>query len=189
MNIGSILRYFIWWMMNLASSLLIASLYFIKAQVTLFSIGIVWLDTVLTILVFLGMPLFLSVIFVHLTKAVCPKDSLMLPVQKVSSANKDYLPVYLSYFFVSLSIPGTVQEGVVYVVLVVFILIIWIFTSLTTSYYFNPLLLLIGYKFYNVTSNNGIELFVISRRMIRKNDTNIVFPNLKKITELVYIEM
>lgn len=46
MNIGSILRYFLWWMMNLASSLLIASLYFIKAQVTLFSIGINWLDTV-----------------------------------------------------------------------------------------------------------------------------------------------
>ena len=33
MNIGSILRYLLWWMMNLASSLLIASLYFIKAQV------------------------------------------------------------------------------------------------------------------------------------------------------------
>ena len=189
MNIGSILRYFLWWMMNLASSLLIASLYFIKAQVSLFSIGISWLDTVLTIFVFLGIPLLLSLIFVQLSKAVSPKDSLRLPAQKVSSANKDYLPVYLSYFFVSLSIPGSVQEGLVYVVLVVFILIIWIFTSLTTTYYFNPLLLLMGYKFYNVISNNGIELFIISRRVIRKNETNITFPKLKKLTELVYIEI
>ena len=82
MNIGSILRYFLWWMMNLAASLLIASLYFIKAQFSLFSIGISWLDTVLTIFVFLGIPLLLSFIFVQLSKAVSPKDSLRLPVQK-----------------------------------------------------------------------------------------------------------
>lgn len=189
MNIGSILRYFLWCMMNLASSLLIASLYFIKAQVTLFSVGVFGLDTILTMFVFLGTPLLLSVLFVLLTKAVSPNDSLILPVQKVSSANKEFLPVYLSYFFVSLSIPGNVEEGLAYGVLVVFILIIWIFTSLTTTYYFNPLLLLMGYKFYNVTSNNGIELFVISRRVIRKNETDIIFPKLKKLTEIVYIEM
>lgn len=189
MNIGSMLRYFLWWMMNLASSLLIASLYFIKAQVSLFSVGISWLDMLLTIFVFLGIPLLLSLMFVLLSKAVSPKDSLRLPAQKVSSANKDYLPVYLSYFFVSLSIPGSVQEGIVYEVLIVFVFIIWIFTSLTTTYYFNPLLLLMGYKFYNVISNNGIELFIVSRRVIRKNETNITFPKLKKLTELVYIEI
>ena len=74
-------------------------------------------------------------------------------------------------------------------ILAVFVLIIWIFTSLTTTYYFNPLLLLLGYKFYNVTSNNGIELFILSRRVIRKNEKDIVFPNLKKLTEFVYIEI
>lgn len=189
MNIGSILRCILWWMMNLASNLLIASLYFIKAQVTLYLTDIFWLNTILTMFVFIGTPLLLSVIIVSLAKAVSSKDSLLLPVQKVSSANKDYLPVYLSYFFVSLSIPGNVQEGIAFGVLVVFLLIIWIFTSLTTTYYFNPLLLLMGYKFYNVTSNNGIELFVISRRVIRKNENNITFPNLKKFTELVYIEI
>lgn len=46
-----------------------------------------------------------------------------------------------------------------------------------------------GYKFYNVTSNNGIELFILSRRVIRKNEKDIVFPNLKKLTEFVYIEI
>lgn len=189
MNMGSILRCILWWIMNLASSLLIVSLYFIKAQVTLFSLDIIWLDTILTMLVFLGIPLVLSVLFVLLTKAVSPNDSLLQPVQKVSSANKDYLPVYLSYFFVSLSIPGNVEEGIAYGVLVVFILVIWIFTSLTTTYYFNPLLLLMGYKFYNVTSNNGIQLFIISKRNIRKNEMNITFPKLKKMTELVYIEI
>lgn len=189
MNIGSILRISLWWMMNLASSLLIASLYFIKAQIIFFSTGIMWLNNILTMVVLFGAPLLLSEMFIVLSKSVNPKDSLRLPVQKVSSANKEYLPVYLSYFFVSLSIPGSGQEGAAYEVLVVFVLIIWIFTSLTTTYYFNPLLLLMGYKFYNVTTSNGIELFVISRRVIRKNETEITFPKLKKLTEIVYIEI
>ena len=189
MNIGSILRISLWWMMNLASSLLIASLYFIKAQIVLFSTGVMWLNNILTMVTLFGTPLLLSEIFIVFSKIANPKDSLRLPVQKVSSANKDYLPVYLSYFFVSLSIPGSVHEGIAYEVLIVFILIIWIFTSLTTTYYFNPLLLLTGYKFYNVTSNNGIELFVISRRVIRKNETEITFPMLRKLTEIVYIEI
>ena len=103
--------------------------------------------------------------------------------------HKEYLPVYLSYFFVSLSISGSSQEGLAYGVLLVFVLIIWVFTSLTTTYYFNPLLLLMGYKFYNVTSNNGIELFILSRRIIRKNEKNIIFPKLKKLTETVYLDI
>lgn len=85
MNIGSMLRYFLWWMMNLASSLLIASLYFVKAQVSLFSVGISWLDMLLTIFVFLGIPLLLSLIFVQLSKAASPKVTIyfsILPAKK-----------------------------------------------------------------------------------------------------------
>lgn len=186
MNIGAILRNVVWWMMNFASTLLIVSLYFIKAQVVFFHFGVIWLDILLTILVLLSIPILLSWAFFRLAILICPNDSLVLPVQKVSSANKEYLPVYLSYFFVSLSISGGSQEGLAYGVLSVFFFIIWMFTSLTTTYYFNPLLMLLGYQFYNVTSHNGIELFVLSRKVIRKNDTDITFPRLKKMTETVY---
>lgn len=189
MNIGSILRRILWWMMNLASTLLIVSLYFIKAQVVFFHTGVVWSDYLLTIFVLLGTPILMSWVFVCFAKIISPDDSLRLPVRKVSSANKEYLPVYLGYFFVSLSISGSSQEGLAYGVLLVFVLIIWVFTSLTTTYYFNPLLLLMGYRFYNVTSNNGIELFILSRKIVRKNETNITFPKLKKLTESVYLEI
>lgn len=80
MNIGSMLRYFLLWMMNLASSLLIASLYFVKAQVSLFSVGIFWLDMLLTIFVFLGIPLLLSLIFVQLSKAASPKVTIYFSI-------------------------------------------------------------------------------------------------------------
>lgn len=189
MNLGSILRRVLWWMMNLASTLLIVSLYFIKAQVDFSHTGVVWLDRLLTIFVLLGTPILMSWVFVCFAKIVSPDDSLKMPVQKVSSANKEYLPVYLSYFFVSLSISGSSKEGLAYGVLLIFVLIIWVFTSLTTTYYFNPLLLLMGYRFYNVTSNNGIELFILSRKIIRKNETKITFPKLKKLTESVYLEI
>lgn len=162
---------------------------FHKGASFLFHTGVVWSDLLLTILVLLCTPILLSWMFVWVAKIICPDDSLRLPVQKVSSANKEYLPVYLSYFFVSLSISGSSQEGLAYGVLLVFVLIIWVFTSLTTTYYFNPLLLLMGYKFYNVTSNNGIELFILSRKIIRKNEMNITFPKLKKLTETVYLEI
>lgn len=175
--------------MNFSSALFVASLYLVKCQIEFPLFEYKWINVLLSYTIFFGVPILLSIIFISLAKKTCSDDSLQQPVQKVSSANKEYLPVYLSYFFVSLSIPDNVEEGIAYGVLVVFILIIWIFTSLTTTYYFNPLLLLMGYKFYNVTSNNGIELFVISRRVIRKNETNIIFPKLKKLTEIVYIEI
>lgn len=189
MNLGLIIRRVIWYLMNLSSALFVASLYLVKCQIELQLFEYKWINILLSYTIFFGVPIMLSIVFISLAKKTCSDDSLQQPVQKVSSANKEYLPVYLSYFFVSLSIPGDVEEGIAYGVLVVFILIIWIFTSLTTTYYFNPLLLLMRYKFYNVTSNNGIELFVISRRVIQKNETNITFPKLKKLTEIVYIEI
>lgn len=189
MNLGLIIRKVIWYLMNLSSALFVASLYLVKCQIELPLFEYKWINILLSYTIFFGVPILLSIIFISLGTKMCADDSLQQPIQKVSSANKDYLPVYLSYFFVSLSIPGNVEEGIAYGVLVVFILVIWIFTSLTTTYYFNPLLLLMGYKFYNVTSTNGLQLLIISKRNIRKNETNITFPKLKKMTEFVYIEI
>lgn len=188
MNIGIIVRTLLWWLMNFISSLLVVSLYLVKLKFVPFGTDNVVINNILSYVFFFGIPLLFSGICIWLPKFVCAVDSLNLSVQKVSSANKEYLPVYLSYFFVSLSIPGD-QSEISWEVLSVMFLIIWIFTSLTKTYYFNPLLLLLGYKFYNVTSHNGIELFVISNRTIRKDETNITFPRLWKITEYVYLEI
>lgn len=188
MNIGTILRTLLWWLMNLVSTLLVVSLYLVKSLYVPFLITNSWLDILLSYALFFGIPLLLSGLCIWLPQKICSDDSLNYSVQKVSCSNKEYLPVYLSYFFVSLSIPGD-NSGLSWLVLSVMVLIIWVFTSLTTTYYFNPLLLLFGYKFYNVISHNGIELFIISRRTIRKNDTNVSFQRLKKITEYVYLEI
>lgn len=188
MNIGVIVRTILWWFMNLISALLVVSLYLVKSKFVPFVTESVDLNYILSYVIFFGIPLLFSGVCILLPKLVCAVDSLNSSVQKVSSANKEYLPVYLSYFFVSLSIPGD-QSEMSWAVLSVMFLIIWIFTSLTKTYYFNPLLLLFGYKFYNVTSHNGIELFVISNRTIRKDETNITFPRLRKITEYVYLEI
>lgn len=188
MSIGNILRKLFWCLMNFASTLFIASLYLIKSKFLYGFSGYLWLDSVFSLLLFVVIPLVISIACLKAECMFCPEDSLKEPVQKVSSANKEYLPVYLSYFFVSLSIPGAV-DNLEWGVLAVFVVIIWIFTSVTTTYYFNPLLLVLGYKFYNVVSHNGIELFVITKRTIGKGERDIVFLNLRKITEYVYVEV
>lgn len=189
MNVGLIIRKIIWYLMNFSSTLLVASLYFVKCQIIFSIFGYNWIDTIVTYSIFFGIPILLSIICIHLVKKICPIDSLQKPIKRIGSANKDYLPVYLSYFFVSLSIPNDDNVGILWSVLLVFIFIIGIFTSKINTYYFNPLLLLFGYKFYNVTSYNGIELFIISKRTIRKNDSCITFKKLCKVTEFVYIEI
>lgn len=172
--------------MNLISTLLVVSLYLIKSNFLFTFFQQIWLNELVSYSVLLGVPLFLSLLSLKCNR-ILQKDSLTKTVKKVSSANKEYLPVYLGYFFVSLSIPGS-SGHLECDVLILFVFIIWVFTSATTTYYYNPLLLLFGYKFYNVVSHNGIELFIITRRTIKKNEQDIRFLHLRKITEYVYIE-
>lgn len=185
-SIGCILRKTYWYLLNFSSSSLVISLYLIKSNVVFSFFRCVVLNIVITYLLLISVPLLLSVLCLKF-KPILQKDSLNETVRKVSSASKEYLPVYLGYFFVSLSIPGS-GGHLEWEVLIAFVLIIWIFTSTTITYYFNLILLLCGYKFYNVMSCNGVELFVISKRIVSKNEQNVCFPHLRKITEYVYID-
>ena len=77
-------------------------------------------------------------------------------VSSIEHANNSFLPSYLGYFFVALSIGN--WETLFFVYGVVFV-----FTFLSQALYFNPLFLLFGYEFYNITTKNGAAIFLISR--------------------------
>lgn len=77
-------------------------------------------------------------------------------VKSIEHANNSFLPSYLGYFFVALSISD--GETLIFVYIILFI-----FTFLSQALYFNPLFLLFGYNFYNVTTTSGTTLFLISR--------------------------
>ena len=77
-------------------------------------------------------------------------------VLEIELANNIFLPSYLGYFFVALSISD--WGALVFVYSLVFI-----FTFLSQALYFNPLFLVFGFDFYNVKTVNGASIFLISR--------------------------
>lgn len=61
------------------------------------------------------------------------------------------------------------------------------FYFLSQTLYFNPLFLFFGYNFYNVTTNNNIKIFIVSKKTI-KNPKDIGFNKLKRINNFTFID-
>ena len=76
--------------------------------------------------------------------------------KEFSLADNEFLPVYLGYFFVSLSIADCYTMAAVYV-------LVFIFTYLSQTQYFNPVYLLFGYHYYHVLTPKGTNVFVIKK--------------------------
>lgn len=109
-----------------------------------------------------------------------PNEIISGGVKEVELADSSYLPSFLGYFFVALSITDKRT-------LVVMAVIIFIFTYYSQTLYFNPLFLLFGYKFYYITMENGMKLFVLSKKKI-KNISGLEFNSLKRINDYTFID-
>ncbi|AWY02305.1 hypothetical protein A8139_05130 [Marinomonas primoryensis] len=101
-------------------------------------------------------------------------------VESIDHANNSFLPSYLGYFFVALSISNWDTLWFVYGVL-------FVFTFLSQALYFNPLFLLFGYEFYNITTKNGTAIFLISRQRYKRPD-EIEIPLAYRINNYTFIE-
>lgn len=102
-------------------------------------------------------------------------------VKEIEQANNAYLPSYLGYFFVSLSVPYCDTLIVVFAIL-------FVFTFLSQTLYFNPLFLIFGYHFYYLTTASNIKVFLITRRVL-KDPKASSFPRLKRINDFTFIEL
>lgn len=102
-------------------------------------------------------------------------------VDEIELANNNFLPTYLGYFFVSLGVNNTPT-------LIVVFLIIYIFTFLSQTLYFNPIFLLFGYHFYFVKTTSKIKLFLITKKKL-KTPGHDSFENLRRINDYTFIEI
>lgn len=82
-------------------------------------------------------------------------------IAELSHASNVFLPSYLGYFFVALSVPNWQTLVFVYVLL-------FVFTFFSQALYFNPLFLLWKYHFYSIRTEDGVEAFLISRDGFRR---------------------
>ena len=101
-------------------------------------------------------------------------------VTAIEHANNSFLPSYLGYFFVALSIPNV--ETLIFVYGILFV-----FTYLSQALYFNPLFLLFGFEFYNITTKNGAAIFLISHHSY-KTPQEIDIASAFRINNYTYIE-
>ena len=181
-------RLLLYFYMAIASTSLLPAVYFIKVSTRLWNSRFEVLNIGLNLLAFLGVPILLSFLSLLWIKSQAV-DSMTNKVSEISPVNNDYLPVYLGYIFVSLSIPTSQAGGIDWVSLSVVYCLVCLFVTFSKSLCFNPIFILFGYGYYKVKTSNNVKVFVITKRRIRKNESEITFPNLRKINELVYLDM
>ena len=108
------------------------------------------------------------------------KESLTM-CEEFSLADNEFLPVYLGYFFVSLSVADCYTMASVY-------FLVFIFTYLSQTQYFNPIYLLFGYHYYHILTPKGTKVFVIKNGKVIRSKEDIDFQNLRRINDTTFIE-
>ena len=148
--------------------------YVIKENLTIFSIPN-WIFHIILIILVLSLSWFsllLSPLFGDESIEGCNDYSL---------ADNAFLPVYLGYFFVSLSIPNCYTMVGLY-------LIVFVFTFLSQTQYFNPAYLLLGYHYYYVSTQNGTNFFLIKPGKVIRNKNEMELKGLRRINDTTFIE-
>ncbi|MBD5111953.1 MAG: hypothetical protein HDT42_05380 [Ruminococcaceae bacterium] len=99
----------------------------------------------------------------------------------IEEAQNDFLANYLGYVFIGIGVDDIL-------VLVMVYLIIFVLTFAAQSKCFNPVLLIFGYKYYDVITSEGTKVFVVTRRNLRIPN-EVEFDNLRRINNMSYIEI
>lgn len=132
-------------------------------------------------ILFVMIPIVFTAISFLIAKKL-PKDSLnSASVCEIELANNNFLPTYLGYFFVSLGVNNIPT-------LIVVFAIIYVFTFLSQTLYFNPIFLLFGYHFYFIKTSKNVKIFLITKKLL-KTPGNEGFSNLKRINNYTFIDL
>ncbi|MEI2988527.1 MAG: hypothetical protein V8T22_05585 [Oscillospiraceae bacterium] len=134
-----------------------------------------------TAIVMILIPMLLTLLWLLVAEKFFSPENISGGCEDIEEAQNDFLSDYLGYFFIGIGIDD-------YKVLIMVYLIIFIFTFLSQRKLFNPLLLLMGYKYYNITTTNGIMMFLISRKELRSSD-EVEFDSLRRINDMSYIDV
>ena len=163
-----------------ATSLIIV-VYLIKSQITLNNLSpyIECMPDYISYIIYFVVP----ILFTYLSLLMANKlanDSIesqngKSAIKEIEQANNAYLPSYLGYFFVALSVSHC--ETLIFVFAILFL-----FTFLSQTLYFNPLFLIFGYHFYY-----NIKIFLVTRKKL-KDPSKLEFPKLKRINDFTFID-
>lgn len=161
---------------------LILVIFFIKEEDTLNGLHekLYSLPNYVSYIIYFFVPIVLTYISLYISKFLGNSNITKGSITEVENANNAFLPSYLGYFFVALSVNNS--DTLIFVFIILFV-----FTFLSQTLYFNPLFLIFGYHFYNISTNNKAKLFVITKNEINKVD-DIEFTQLKRINNFTFID-
>lgn len=131
-------------------------------------------------LLYLLIPVLFTGLSILLSQGLSTDDFKEGDAVNIEHANNSFLPSYLGYFFVALSISSWSTLFIVYGVL-------FIFTFLSQALYFNPLFLVFRYEFYSIQTKGGSAVFLISKYKY-KTPKEIVISKVYRINDYTFIE-
>jgi len=149
--------------MNKIARFLLTASSIAPVGITLIFIGIikqkpwlVWSSFGVCVLSFVSVVYFLSYAKKH-------SASLFKTIDSISPANKEVTNYFLSYLFPLL---GTDSIADKWQYALFFYVSLLIYISFSENYNFNPLISLLGYKFYEAQDNTGVGFVLISKKVI-----------------------
>lgn len=101
-------------------------------------------------------------------------------IENIDYANYLFLPSFLSYFFIAMSVDTYPEYFFVFTMLVLFLF-------RTKLFYFNPIYLLCGYNFFYLTYKDKVKILVITKQEL-KDPADISFEHLKRINNYTYFD-
>lgn len=139
-----------------------------------------FIPTYVSYIIYFLVPVLLTYLSILLANKLSDDNIEVGQVAEIEQANNAFLPSYLGYFFVALSIPY--NETLIFVFFILFI-----FTFFSQTLYFNPLFLLFRYQFYYITTINRVKIFLITKKSI-KDPKELDLPSLKRINNFTFID-
>ena len=161
---------------------LILVVYLVKERFLLSNIHskLSFLPDYISYLVYFLIPVLLTLFSLYIATFLDNDSMKPGDIKEIEQANNAFLPSYLGYFFVALSVPYC--DTLIFVFAILFV-----FTFLSQTLYFNPLFLIFSYHFYYLTTDNNIKIFVITTKTL-KDPSNLNFPMLKRINNFTFID-
>ena len=137
-------------------------------------------NCIMTSVILLVVPIILSVVSLYLTRWFCLCKDDLIKVKSIQMADSEFLPVYLGYFFVALSIPNLYTLIFIY-------FIVCLFSYISQTQYYNPIFLLMGFHYYHVETLNGTQIFIVAYGKVLRSVKETSFHSLRRINDTTFI--
>lgn len=160
-------------LMTLSATAMMPAIYMIKSGYSCVLNNRI-ITGIAALLVPVFLPLFSSLLIHYNEEEVLSKS------KEFEMVDANFLPVYLGYFFVALSVNDDITMYFVYIIL-------FVFSFASNVAIFNPVLLLFRYHFYNVTTGGDSRIFVIYRGDVIRNVKDFENAPVYRINNTTYL--